>query len=160
MGALLNKTRTANEGAPNPTQSLSLLCFEIAQQNVQLEERHPNSNEYQFASERTFVCQDPHKWTTFWKEGKSMCLFMDGLWSRIPTFSIHLPSSLLVPLVAWRRKANNRKWSHIIIRHRWHRCDMGRKEGRQSKVVASPQKLSAICGSSLSTAGNAGDAAY
>ena len=33
----------------------------------------------------------------------------------------------MVPLVAWRRKANNRKWSHIIIRHR---CDIGR-EGRK-----------------------------
>ena len=47
---------------------------------------------------------------------------------------LHFPytsplSCLLVPLVAWRRKANNRKWSHIIIRHR---CDMGR-EGRKAE---------------------------
>ena len=60
-------------------------------------------------------------------------MFTNGLWSRISTFSIHLPclaSSLLVPLVAWRRKANNRKWSHIIIRHRG---DMGRMERRKAE---------------------------
>ena len=96
MGALLNKTRTANEGAPNPTQSLSLLCFEIEQQNVQLEERHPNSNEYQFASESTLVCRGPHKWTTFWKEGKSICSWMVS-----GRRFLHFPYTYTSPLPCW-----------------------------------------------------------